>query len=100
MQSELESMFMKHYAPNRCEPSIEVIMKMAVQRGWRRVLGVGCQGGCECERGIDVVKIQKKKNRGRGSGQGGCERRIKVFVKCQKNGGGGGRVVGSQGGCE
>ena len=24
-------MFVKHYAPNRCEPSIEVIMKMGVQ---------------------------------------------------------------------
>ena len=26
-------MFMKHYAPNSCEPSIEVIMKMGVQWG-------------------------------------------------------------------
>ena len=26
-------MFMKHYAPNRCEPSNEVIMKMGVQWG-------------------------------------------------------------------
>ena len=26
-------MFLKHYAPNRCEPSIEVIMKMGVQWG-------------------------------------------------------------------
>ena len=29
----LEFMFMKHYAPNRCEPSIEVIMKIGVQLG-------------------------------------------------------------------
>ena len=28
-------MFMKHYAPNRCEPSIDVIMK------------IGVRGGCE-----------------------------------------------------
>ena len=35
----------------------------------------------------------------RGSGQGGCERRIKVFVKMQKIGVKG-RVVGSQVGCE
>ena len=44
-----------------------------------------------------------------GVGQGGCERRIKVFVKMQKKyiyffffffGGGGGRVVVSQGRCE
>ena len=51
---------------------------------------------------------------GRGRGQGGCERRIEVFVKIQKNiflggwGGGGGGVGGQwegsgwggQGGCE
>ena len=59
-------MFMKHYDPSRCEPSIEVIMKMGVQLGggggvrgcfFRR----GCQGGCERERGIKViVKITKK----------------------------------------
>ena len=44
-------------------------------------MGVGVQGGCKCERRIEViVKIQ-----------GGCERRIKVFVKKQnKNLGGGG----------
>ena len=37
-----------------------------------------------------------------GSGQGGCERRIEVFVKIRKNkqkiGGGGGRVRGGGGG--
>ena len=43
---------------------------------------------------------------GRGRGQGGCERRIEVFVKIQKKkfflgGGGGVRVVlGGQSGCE
>ena len=42
------------------------------------------------------VKISKEHCRG--SGQGGCERRIEVFVKIQKtNWGGGG---GGQGGCE
>ena len=51
-------MSMKHYAPNRCEPSIVVIMKM------------GSNGGL--------------------GGQGGCERRIEVFVKSEKNSGGGG----------
>ena len=38
---------------------------------------------------------------GRGRGQGGCERRIVVFVKIQKNklgGGSGGGVGGSVGG--
>ena len=77
-------MFMKHYAPNRCEPSIEVIMKMGVQWGWGSgVLRVeGGQGGCEYERRIEViVKIQC-----------GCERRIKNAKKKKKkkNGGGGG----------
>ena len=38
-------------------------------------------------------------------GQGGCKRRIEVFVKIQKKirgggSGGGGRVGGGQGGCE
>ena len=38
---------------------------------------------------------------GGGGGQGGCERRIEVFVKIQKKIGGGGRVGrGGQGGCE
>ena len=73
-------MFMKHYAPNRFEPSIEVIMKMGVQWGGG---GWGCQGGCERERRIEVfVKMEKKIIWGSG-------------------GGGGGRVVGSEGGgCE
>ena len=60
------------------------------------------------------MKIQKKKifwgggrgvsGRGRvgGGGQGGCERRIEVFVKIQKKkkigGGGGGQVGGGGGG--
>ena len=60
-------MFMKHYAPNRCEPSIEVIMKLGVQWGRR-----GSGGG-------------------RGGGQGGCERRSEVIVKIQKQFRGGGR---------
>ena len=36
-QRKLEFMFMKHYAPNRCEPSIEVI----VERGPTGGLGGG-----------------------------------------------------------
>ena len=61
-------MFMKHCAPNRCERSITVIMKMGVQLGsfFFGGGGRGCQGGCERERGIEVVvKIKKK------SGEGG-----------------------------
>ena len=43
--------------------------------------------------------------RGRDGGQGGCERRIEVFVKIQKKNGGGGSGwggvgLGGQGGCE
>ena len=65
-------MFMKHYAPNRCEPSIEVIMKMGVK--W------GGQGGCK--RRIEaIVKIQKKVfGGGGGEGQGGCKRRIEKLM--------------------
>ena len=50
--------------------------------------GGGAQGGCE--RRIEVfVKIQKKEKKLRGGGvggggQGGCERRIEVFGKIQK----------------
>ena len=40
------------------------------------------------------MKIQKKKIWG-GGGQGGCERRIEVFVKIQKKNGGGGGGGGS-----
>ena len=35
---------------------------------------------------------------GHGRGQGGCERRIEVFVNIQKKNGGGGRWVGVGGG--
>ena len=60
---------------------------------------MGGQGGCE--RRIEVfVKIKKKILWGGGlgvglGGQGGCERRIEVFVKIQKKNLGGG--VGGRG---
>ena len=46
--------------------------------------GGGQEGGCD--RRIEVfVKIQKKNlGGGGGGGQGGCEQRIEVFVKIQK----------------
>ena len=62
-------MFMKHNAPNRCEPSIEVIMKMVVQWGdrfFRRGGGGGCHGGCEREQRIEVIVKIKNKIGGRG----------------------------------
>ena len=63
---------------------------------------MGGQGGCE--RRIEVfVKIQKNGG-GRVGGQGGCERRIEGFEKIHKKnrggGTGGGRLGGGQGGCE
>ena len=66
-------MFTKHYAPNRCEPSIE-----ALNFGGGGWFGLGCSGW------------------GGGGGQGGCERRIEVFVKLLFFCFGG----GGQGGCE
>ena len=71
-------MFMKHYAPNRCEPSIEF-------------QGRGGDPG-RCERRSEVfVKIQKKKifffflgggggGEGGGGGHGRCEQRSEVFL--------------------
>ena len=48
-------MFMKHYAPNRCVPSIEVIMTMGVQWGgggvgflWGVRVDVNVNGGLKC----------------------------------------------------
>ena len=63
-------------------------------------LGGGGQGGCE--RRIEVFVKIPKKNWGVGlGGQSGCDRRIEVFVKIQKKkflGGVGGR--GGGGGSE
>ena len=45
---QLEFMFMKQYAPNRCEPNIEVIVKMGVRLGGGGLVGskVGGRGWC------------------------------------------------------
>ena len=57
-------------------------------RGGGSRVGLGGQGGCE--RRIEVfVKIKKKwggwsRGRGRVGGQGGCERRIEFFEKIHK----------------
>ena len=53
-------MFMKHYAPNRCEPSIEAL----------NFRGRGDQGRCEQRSGV-FVKIHKKKFFFLGGGGGG-----------------------------
>ena len=95
-------MFMKHYAPNRFEPSIEVIMKMGVQWGGGSGFffffffffgGGGCQGRCERERRILVI-VKIKQIGGVGSGQGESERRITVFDIKKKIGGRGGEGSG------
>ena len=86
-------MFMKHYAPNRCEPRIEVIMKMGVQ--WR---GLGFGGGVQvgCERRIEVIVEMQKKSRGGGGGSGSVRVNVNEELKflLKKSGGGGGRVGG------
>ena len=103
---QLELMFMKHYAPNRC-----LYIKVAK-------LGTGV-GSAEMSHLQNCsLKIYLKRALGEGvglGGQDGCERRIKVFVKIQKiylfflgGGGGGGGGLGrggsgwwrGQGGCE
>ena len=86
--------------------------KLGGGSGWRgggRVWGVGMDVNEELK---FFVKIQKeKKNWGGGGpggsgwgGQGGCERRIEVFLKIKEKKLGGGvggcRVGGDQGGCE
>ena len=91
-------MFMNQHASNRCEASIEVIMKMGVQWG-------GCffflGGGVRVDENEELkflCKCKKKKIRGGGGpglgggggglvglgGQGGCERKSEVIVTIQK----------------
>ena len=91
-QQELELMFMKHYAPNRC-----LYIKVAK-------LGTGV-GSAEMSHLQNCsLKVYLKRALGEGvglGGQDGCEQRIKVFVKIQKIFfffGGGGGWVGSGGG--
>ena len=91
-------MFMKHYAPNRCEPSIE-----ALNFG-----GGGDQGRCERVNGEVKFCEMSKKNVfllgvggsgvWSGGGQGGYERRIEVFGKIKKNGGWGSHRGGGSSG--
>ena len=94
-------MFMKHYAPNRC-----LYIKVAKLR-----TGVGSAEMSHLQN--CSLKIYLKRALGVGlGGQDGCARRIKVFVKIQKNiilffyfffffgGGGSGLGGGGQGRCE
>ena len=103
-----------------CERTIEVFVKIQKRKLGEGVGGEGLGRGVGWGVRVDVNKelkflgkFTKKSGVGRGGqvggggrvggGQGGCERRIEVFVKIQKqNWGGegvGGRVRG-QGGCE
>ena len=94
---ELELMFMKHYAPNRC-----LYIKVAKLR-----TGVGSAEMSHLQNCSLKIYLKRALEWGRFWGQDGCERRIKVFVKIQKKkkkifffffffffflGGGGGRV--------
>ena len=89
---------MKHYAVNRCEPSIEALnfggggdQGRCERRSEFLFLGVGLGGQDGCERRIEVFVKLKKKNWGGGVGSGGggvglgghcrCEQRSEVFVK-------------------
>ena len=98
-------MFIKHYAPNRYEPRIEVIVKMGVRPGgmgerFEDIVKMQKHGGwirpgrirMDMNQELDIVKMPKKV---RGC-QGGCERRIEVIMKVQnkKNVGGSGGGVG------
>ena len=67
---------MKHYAHNRCEPSIEVIVKMVVRPAEGGLVSskVWSKGWC----GVNA-------KRGRLRGRGRCEPRIELIVKCTKN---------------
>ena len=71
-------MFMKHYAPNRCEPMTEVIVKMPKKSGDR---------GCE----FLLVKMTKKKKRS-GERERDRERErvviVKIYIKKARGGGG------------
>ena len=75
-------MFMKQYASNRCQPSIDV----SVKRGGGSGDGAGWEGQCECE---NETKLSGEVWSGVGD-KGGCERRIEVIVKMKKCRGGGG----------
>ena len=80
-------MFMKHYAPNRYEPSIEALIFFFDFFFFFFFFGGGVGGQGRCERRSEVfVKIQKKYKKkfgggsGRGvGGQGRCVRRSEVF---------------------
>ena len=97
-------MFMKQYAPNRCEPSIEVsvrrgrghgaydqrikvIAKMLKQKSVGWMMGGGVRVDMSKELKL-LLKLQNKIEgcpvQGWGGGQSGCEQRIEVIVKMQK----------------
>ena len=90
-------MFMKHYAPNRC-----LYNKVAKLRA-----GVGCAEMSHLQNCSLEIYLKRALGVGLGGGgQDGCERRIKVFVKIQKNKkkwggvGSGGVGLGGQGRCQ
>ena len=99
---KLGFMFMKHYAHNRCEPSIEVIMKMGSNGGPFFVLFLCvcfcvvffCFLFCLFFFVLFFLFCFFIFFWGGGGGQGGCERerRIEVIVKIKKKNRGRGQV--------
>ena len=80
-------MFMKHYAPNRCEPSIEAL----------NFLG-GRGGGIRADvNGERFCENKKKEIGGGGSGRGGSGRGVGLVSGGVRLVGGGVRLVGGQG---
>ena len=102
-------MFMKHYAPNICEPSIEALnFRGAGGGGWIWADVNGEVNFCENSKKINIFFLGgggggggggRRVGGGGGGGHGRCEQRSEVFVKM---GGGGefGLGGGGQDGCE
>ena len=68
---------MKQYAPNRCEPSIEVSV--------RRVGGGGGGHGAYNQRIKVIAKMLKKSRTGRGGGvRVVMNKELKLLLKCKK----------------
>ena len=90
-------MFLKHYAPNRCQPRIEVIVKIPKNKSR--------DGGCEFWLIVKMPKKQQKNNSTTRDGVGWVDviQELKSLCKMQNNvrvggGGGGVPVVGGGGG--
>ena len=95
-------MFMKHYAPNRCLYIKVAKLRTGVGSHTYKIAVSKYQGRCEQRSEVFVTNffffffLWGGGGVGLG-GQGGCERRIEVFVKIQKKNFFGGGSVGGVG---